>query len=398
MAGKRTTVWAGWATRAEAEKAISAVRVKLGDLDAASVPPAAARHGLTVEVLLTRWLDDLHSRPWISPNTKEASTGIVRRLSRKLGHVLVEVLSIEHTTRHMTQRQIEDKVSDRTAHGELCMLRTAWRWGVAARLHKEPLHMPILRLSKVTRPRPDVAGAWKVYDALHDGPYPEWALRGFLLGLATGARTGEIFGAVIGDFDLAAGVWHIHRGKTGARGVALSAGAVAVLMPEVDGRPAEERFVGDVTRSTFCSAVARHIRRACREVGVQEFTMYGLRRLAVDEYHRSGCPATVAGTQLGYTAEVAARIYRQVRMDEQADVAARARLGTRPPCAALPKGVPAAPTPQPPSNPLAVPTGSPMQGKWRLNPGEIARLRRAERLRNRVKPDREMKLTWGGAR
>ena len=306
VAGKRSTVWRGWATPAEAEVAIAGVRARLGDLE----EPARRRADLTVATLLDRWFADLERRPWISPATIDRSRLTIRTLSRILGDTLVAIVSVEHTTGYMRRRQIENGVTDRTAHGELCLLRTAWRWGVAARLHTEPLHLPAVRLSKAHRPRPDRESAWRVYDALREAGGPLWIQRAYLLGLATGARTGEIIGVTVGDFDLDAAILQVRRGKTGARRVALGPEAVEMLRPHVQGREPSEVYVGTGTRPSFGRHLGAAIRNACRDVGVIEYPFYGLRRLAVDEYHRAGCPAAVAGQQMGHTAEVATRIYR----------------------------------------------------------------------------------------
>jgi integrase len=259
--------------------------------------------------------------------------------------------------------------------------------------------MPAVRLPPVHRPRPTVDVAWRIFDDLVGSGAPDFVRRTFALGLLTGARTGELLQVLVGDIDLEGRRVEIRSGKTGARSVFLAAEAAPLLLQEIAGRRADERFVGERAPASIAKATTLAIRLSARKQGFAEFTIYGLRRLAVDEYHRAGCPAPVAGAQLGHSAEVAARIYRQVRWDEQSKVAQVARIGVRP-----------APLPVPPPPPQVSPASAlhaagstaanqPVPG---TNPAGASKnepgvLHRAEGVR-RIEADKTIKVTFGGSR
>jgi len=340
VAGKRKTIWSGWATKPEAERAVAEARAALptdlGTLEAKARHEAAA--GLTVAALLERWIGDCRQRPYIAEQTMYTYTGAARNLTRLLGGYRLAEVSIVQTQGYMNARHAEG-VRLRTAWRELTFLRIAWRWGTAARLHDEPLHLPAktsVKMEKVHAPRPTREQAWAVWDQLRTNGAPEWLVRVYLLGIVTGARTGELFAARVGDFDLEAGTIRIGRDrsegeatKTGARVVYLDDAAVEVLRPCVAAREPEERFIGDRARGTMSHA-HRYLRTACRELDVPEHPLYGLRRSATDAYYEAGASPEEEAAALGHTVDVAQRHYRRMG-EEQARAAARkVALGARP--------------------------------------------------------------------
>ena len=340
VGGKRKTLWSGWATRHEAERAVAEARAALpADL---GVPEAAARQeaaaGLTVAALLDRWLSDCEARPYLAPLSLDRY-----RLSSDHLHAYIGALRLtevgEIQTRGYMHHRNAAGVRLRTAWQELCVLRIAWRWGVTARLHTEPLHLPArssIKLEKVETPRPEAAPAWAVYDALRGGSYPIWMARGYLLCLVTGARPCELWTARVGDFDAERRTVRLGRAwtdpertKTGEREVALTADAWAELSPWLTDREPEERFVGDVTRSSFRTYGAVCLRRACQEAGVPPHSWIGLRRLTTDTMYDAGAPDAEAA-MVGHSVRVAQERYRRIRPEAVREAATAAGIGRRP--------------------------------------------------------------------
>ena len=143
VASKRKTIWSGWATKAEAERAAcearAALPTDLGTPDAQAKQEAEA--GLTVAAVLERWMEDCYARPYISPRTLKAYRDAATNLTRLIGGYRLTEMSIVETQGYLNARHAEG-LRVRTAWAELSIFRTAWRWGKAARLHDEPLHLP----------------------------------------------------------------------------------------------------------------------------------------------------------------------------------------------------------------------------------------------------------------
>ena len=340
VAGKRKTIWSGWATKAEAERAACEARAAL-PTDLTTVEAKAkqeAEAGLTVAALLERWIEDCYARPYISHRTLKTYREAAVNLTRLIGGYRLTEMSIVETQGYLNARHGEG-LRVRTAWKELCFFRTAWRWGTAARLHDEPLHLPApssVKMEKVRAPRPTRDEAWATWDALREQAAPEWLVRTYLLGLVTGARTGELYEATVGDFDLEAGTVDIGRDrergdagtKTGARVVYLDPAAIATLRPYIEGREPEERFIGDRARSTM-SHTSNYLRRAAIAAGAPEHPLYGLRRAATDAYYDAGAKPEEEAAALGHSIEVAQRNYRRIRAEQARAAARKVALGAR---------------------------------------------------------------------
>lgn len=332
MGPGRKTLWTGWATRTEAESRAAAALLALpaeGTLPAAPALPASK---VTVADVLVAWLDDLASRHYVRPASRRGAKQRAEQLNRLMGGMEIGSVTVATTGAYL-QRRIGEGVKDRTAYGELCILRTAWRWGHKARLHEggDAFPMPPIRLSPLVTTRPATReDAWTVLDALGEVCAPDWAVRCYSLGLVTGARTGELWALTVGDFDAAAGTLSIKGGKTGERTVYLGDHGTGLVSEMTAGRDAGERIVGDVAWFTVQTRMGKWIGRACKHVGIEPFSCYGLRRSAVDTYYAAGCDLGGAASQLGHTPEVAQRHYRRVNASVAQKEAARAALGQRP--------------------------------------------------------------------
>ncbi len=222
------------------------------------------------------------------------------------------------------------------------MLRTAWRWGAAARLHTEPLHLPprsSIRLEKVADRSISREDAWATYDALlADEKAAEWVPRVYLFALLTGARPREIAALQVGDFELGEAYVRVgidrERGidgtKTGQRTVFLDAEGVELLRPYVEGREPDERFAGTVAEGTARTGYVAAVRRAARAAGAPPHTLYSLRTAMTNAFYDAGVPAEVEAAQLGHSVEVAQRKYRKLDKARVAAGVAKVAPGRRP--------------------------------------------------------------------
>ena len=343
IAGRRTTVWSGWASREVAVVEVTAARASLGaDLGAPrTLAGLDAHRGLTVVQLLDIWLQDCEARPLMRASTLEAYSAAAETVTSRLGAYKLREVSIRETQGFINARVLQDAVAKRTAWKDLCTLRTAWNWGRKARLHEEPLHLPgrtSLKLEEVNLDRPDRNQVWAVWDEMKKQRAPRWVRIGYLLGILTGARTSELYAITVGDVSLKDSVIQVPEAdsktgkpmKTGARLVFLDKAGKAALSQYVYGRKRDERLVGDVKWSYFASRAGHHIKKACRAVDVPEHALYGLRRSATDAYYDAGVDPAVAAAQLGHSVEVAQRHYRRIRERQKAAGAAQVGLGKRP--------------------------------------------------------------------
>lgn len=340
VAGRRKTIWSGWATKDEAEHAACEARAAL-PTDLTTVEAKAkqeAEAGLTVAAVLERWMEDCYGRPYIAHRTLKTYREAATNLTRLIGGYRLTEMSIVETQGYLNARHAEG-LRVRTAWAELSIFRTAWRWGKAARLHDEPLHLPAPssnRMEKVRAPRPTRDEAWATWDALKEQGAPEWLVRTYLLGIVTGGRTGELYEARVGDIDLEAATVSMGRDrergvegtKTGARTVYLDPAAVATLRPYVEGRPPDERFIGDRARSTM-SHTANYLRKAAIAAGAPEHPLYGLRRAATDAYYNAGAKPEEEAAALGHSIEVAQKKYRRIRAEQARAAAHKVALGAR---------------------------------------------------------------------
>lgn len=327
--GKRRTVWSGWGTPLEAEAAVSKAWGAV-DADAQAVRPTEPAR-VTVAQVIEGFLRDCGTRAYLSAATTTTRTAHAKNIVRLIGGYTLAAVGHTHTRAYLNAR-IAEGIGDRSAWAELATLRTAWKWAAGAKLHSEPWPgMPPHRLTaQEPGARPDtVDTSWDVLDWLSEN-CEMWTAGAYLLHLATGMRTGEGWHVHVGDIDLAAGTVRIPQGKTGARVVALDSAACAALAPFVDGRDPGERFVGGVTQASHGTLLNRAITRATVALGVPRYTVYGLRRQAVDAAYIAGVSPTVAAAQHGNCPEVAQKIYRQVRLAEQAEAAEKIGLGRRP--------------------------------------------------------------------
>ena len=329
--GKKT-LWTGWATRTEAEARAAAALLALPTEETLPSAPALPPRKATVADVLAAWIDDVCARHYTKPTTRRGAKQAAEQINRLMGGMDIETVTVVTTGKYISRRMAEG-VKDRTAYGELCILRTAWRWGHKARNHGagESFPMPPLRLSALETPRPaSREDAWDVLDALSEVDAPEWAIRCYSLELVTGARPSEVWPLLVGDFDATAETLQVRGGKTGARTIYLGKGGAALVADLIGDRAPGERIVGEVAWLTVQTSAGRYIRRACKHLGIEPFPSYGLRRLAVDTNYEGAADVGGAAKNLGHTMEVGQRHYRRVNAASAQKEAARVDLGRRP--------------------------------------------------------------------
>ena len=165
-----------------------------------------------------------------------------------------------------------------------------------------------------------------------------WVPRAYLFALLTGARPCEIAALRVGDFELDdcrvyVGIDRtrdIDGTKTGQRGVFLDDEGVELLRPYLEGREADERFVGDVAEGTARTGYVAMVRPAARAAGAPPHALYSFRSAMTNAFYDAGVPADVESAQLGHSVEVAQKKYRRLDEERVMEGVAKVAPGRRP--------------------------------------------------------------------
>jgi integrase len=322
----RRQIWSGWATRDEAEALLVALVAERG-IDAP--PPVADVR--TVADLLSVWTADkeLDDR---SAATTRARNGCADRLSESsLAAVSLAQLARPATGLPALQRWVRAYQGARsTCRSDLISLRAAWTWG---RLRELVPDAPLPDLSievrdedrVATRYVPTDAEVLAVLERLRERRTrpPLWPWRAIYLLWATGCRPGEI--ATL-TWDRVDGQILRVTGKTGARPVAVHSAVAA----EIGTWPRDGQTVHGAAPASVLGYLHVLVERACMEAGCERWSLYGLRRAAVDRVYRRDRDPSVSGAALGHSARVALETYRTVTLGDLVSAAEEVGLGVVP--------------------------------------------------------------------
>jgi integrase len=316
--GVRDLVWAGWATRDEAQH-ILADRVTRG-LPAPANKVATGPVN-TVGELIERWHARQHERVDLAERTLEHYDKAARHLVAWVREVGVHRLDRDTVERYRDNR-FRESASPRLVVQELRVWSMAWKWA------QEAAMVPARAFPNVTvkidgyilnHHTPDPADVRKVLDAA----VGESRLALELLAV-TGARVSEIAG--LRRCDIEADDRRVQlrlTGKTGTRRFPLPE-PFAQVMRERAGN--EETPVLSTLGNPRDQAIRSRLARACRRAGVRAFTPHGLRRMVVDRMLRAGVDPATAASLTGHSVVVMLRFYRQVTEADREAAVARAAL------------------------------------------------------------------------
>lgn len=317
--GKSRTVWTGWGTIEEADRAVAAIVARDGLTDPR--PPRGLGAADTVRDLLETWLGSKRDRADLRPLTRRMHKVRARALIATLGGLPLDSLDFHALERHRDARLLAG-IAPGTVAAELGILRCAWRW---ARLEDRAPERDLPRVDVRIRPKRERTTPTPGEVAAVVGRLEGWQRLAVVLLYGTGARMGEIASLTWDRVDLEAGEVTLH-GKTGARIVPILPPVVQAL----SGAPRSGAAVLGVAHSTAVSHLERAIRQACEDAKIRPWTPQGLRRAACDALYRSGEDVGAAAALLGHSPAIALRYYRQATRDDVKKAAIRARLGTLP--------------------------------------------------------------------
>ncbi|MEK0430863.1 MAG: hypothetical protein RL139_667 [Gemmatimonadota bacterium] len=319
------TVWVGWATEADAVRAVASLVAR----DA--VGEERGEDVRTVRDLLELWMGYQSERADLSPHTVAGRRIACRQVVRVLGAVLADRLD-RATMERLRDTRIREGAASSTVHQELSAVCSAWRWAresglVPARDLPRPRLRVEPRRASVTPSRGDVV---EVLQELTG-----WARVAAYLYASTGCRLGELAAVRLDQLDLEAGTLTV-RGKTGAREVPLAPPVVRELEAWLLERAPGARLFG-VSAQTMRTNLRRLIHAAVERINarraerrlplVTPWSPQGFRRAVVDALYRSGVDIGVAASIAGHSPSTALRAYRRVTTDERASAARMARLG-----------------------------------------------------------------------
>ena len=317
--GTSETVWAGWATVAEADKAVAQIT--------AGIQPGRAGDLETVGDLLAVWLavlEDNQQAGSFAASSLVIRTQQCRRLKQEMGAIRLDRLD-QRTLEAYRNRRLQT-AAPRTVEGELIALRAAWRWAREAG-HVENRELPVVRLKSVTRRETPPPSQATIQAAL--AHLSGWRRLAVLLLEGTGCRRGEIATLTWSRVNLERREIRV-IGKTGARLVPIS----SFLAAELEGCPRQgDRVFPQVMRN-----LPREIGKACKAAGVPHFSPQGLRKVAVGRLLRSGVDLATEAKLLGHSIQTAFKHYYEADEEVRREAMARAGLGE----------APAQPAPRPP--------------------------------------------------
>lgn len=315
----REAVWSGWGDRDEAEKAVLGVLTTRGE-----EPAEGAAEVRTVIDLLEVWRADARLGDK-SERTTMGRKGCAERLCiTAYGLADVRLDRLDRRALDRFVRAYEGAPS--TLRQDLGALRQAWAWG-RERGYVPDKDLPRVRVrgqepaySRYTPTPEEVAAV-----LAHVRDRAEWPARALYLLWATGCRPGEIATLAWPSLDLTRGIVVV-RGKTGERRVALHPEVVA----EIRTWERVGTTVCGVRPATVRSRLHDYLRDACKDLEIERWSPYGLRRAAVSHLYRAGEDPSVSAALLGHSPAVALRHYRQVRDEDLRAVVRRTGLGLLP--------------------------------------------------------------------
>ena len=215
--GTSETVWAGWATVAEADQEVARLATgqarQTGDLR-------------TAGDLVSCWLatqEDRHEAGQFSAASLRIRTQQCRAIAAEMGSTLLARLDRSALEGYRNRRL--QRAASRTVEGELVVLRAAWRWA-REEGHVENRELPRVSLKVVTKRNTPAPSPETVRAAV--AKMRGWARLGVLLLEGTGCRRGEIAGLTWDRVDLERREIRVH-GKTGERIVPLVTSLVEEL-------------------------------------------------------------------------------------------------------------------------------------------------------------------------
>jgi integrase len=329
---KRPTVWSGWATQEEAERAVVAALKPQPEPEPVQLAPEL----VTVRDLLETWSASIEDRADLTERSKRSMDNAGKRLLQHgLGEVRVELVD-RGTLERWRDAALRAGIAGSTASRDLKRLRQAWDW--AREIGEIPNRMlprvcvpKRLRAPVYTHYTPSRAEMGRLLEAVR----PDWVRRSLILLASTGARIGEIATLTWGS--VAADCASIEVcGKTGPRRVPLHPTVAAEVARWARG-PDEASVLG-VKANTAVVHTQRKLAEASLELGLPRVSPNGFRRAMTDALYDAGALPDVEAAILGHSAQTALEHYRKVgeRAKAQAVVAAGIELPRAPRGEAIP--------------------------------------------------------------
>lgn len=327
----RRTVWTGWATRAEVQRA-------LVDLLRRGIPAPRAGHGAvrTVGDLLVAWCDHQqlrHDGGQIATRTIANYRQVSGYWRAELDEVLVRAVT-RHSVEDVVAGWLASGVAPRTCALALEVLVAAWRWG-AARGHCLALDLTRLSVLRIREDEhvavattPTRAELGQVLERV-DGWYRDL----LHLQALTGARIGEVVALRVGDWDHRAGTLALsgrddereRRGKVAPRRWPVLRELGEILERLAGDRPADERLVLGVPRQ-YSSMVSSALRRACDAADVPRFTTHGIRRRVAMDLLDAGVDARTVAELTGHSVQVLLASYVRPTPERMRSAVARSSV------------------------------------------------------------------------
>lgn len=321
--GGEITVWTGWGTAAEAERA-AADLVARGQAEQPRDKNAPTV--VTVRDLIEYYLGSQEDRADLKPRTVLNQKGAARRVIAGAGHLSVNGLTRAGLELWRDQ-WLRGGGSTGTLRMDLTLLGAAVRWASEVSLITLT-RLPSVRLQH--RPSVDrnffTPTATEMADVLAqlEGLPSMWPAVVMHFLIATGARVGEVEGLTWARVDLQSRRVYFD-GKTGPRMVPLAPPIVARLS---EWRLASPERLWPVR--CMAERFRVYLTRACEAARVPEITPHGLRRAAVDALYRSGVDIASAAAVVGHSPKVALEHYRRATAGDTAAAIERAGLGYLP--------------------------------------------------------------------
>lgn len=322
-AGGEITVWTGWGTAAEAERA-AADLVARGQAEQPRDKNAPTV--VTVKDLIEYYMGSQEDRADLKPRTLLNQKGSARRAIKGAGHLAVNTLT--RASLEMWRDQwLRGGGSTGTLRTDLTLLGAAVRWAsevsliTLTRLPSIRLqHRPCADRNFFTPTPAEMADVLAQLDTMT----LMWPAVAMHLMIGTGARVGEVEGLTWARIDLQSRRVYFD-GKTGPRMVPLAPPVVARLS---EWRLASPERLWPVR--CMAQQFRDYLARACEAAQVPLIPPHGLRRAAVDALYRSGVDIAAAAAVVGHSPKVALQHYRRVTAGDTAAAIERAGLGYLP--------------------------------------------------------------------
>ncbi len=323
------TVWAGWATRDEANRTLAS---SVANGTEVARTRGAEDEVRTVRDVLELWLGAVETRPLAKDTTIAVARASLRHLNRHIGNLGVDRLDLMTLDRYVGAR-FKESTDPKTAGGtidlELTKLQTAWTWArrrgfVPDRALDVP-HVEIIGRPKYT---PTPAEWSAILEHLKRLP---WVYRLLLIQGCTGARIHEVARLTWADVDLETCTLRIPaESKTGYRPVTIPV-SLKDFLAEIPEELRKGRVLEEAVESTITTRIYVYLREACQAVGIPRIGTHALRRMVVDQYYRGGADVGTVAAQLGQSPETALKYYRQATSADRARAVTLAGLGVPPP-------------------------------------------------------------------